>query len=462
MRSDLWGNEVTAAGADAVARLDDAVLSYLGLRSDPGEHLKAALTADPDLVMGHVLRGCFFLLFANLDLAAQARGALEKATAAAGRAGATTRERAHIAALAAWCDGDTRGAVRRWSAILVDHPRDPVALKLSEYWNFYFGDSHGMRGAIGRILHAWDEATPGYGFVLGMKAFALEECGDYAAAEADGRRAVALNPADSWAAHAVAHVMEMTGRQRDGIDWITGLAGNWDAVNNFLFHVWWHRALFHYELGEFDAVLDLYDRDVRPESTGDYLDITNAVAMLWRLELEAVDVGPRWDELAVRAAERDDDHMLVFADAHYVMAFAATGDAEAAERMIDGMKAHAAAGEDDSAAVMTACGIALCDALGAFGSGDYGRAVDLLMPLRPHVRGIGGSHAQRDVFELTLVHAAIRDGQRALARALLSERTFVRPRSPLAWRTYAKVLADLGETDAAAGAADTSAGLIAG
>ena len=449
MFEDIWGNEVTAANEEAVEHLNSAILSYMGLRNDPGDHLKAALAADPNLVFGHVMRGYFFLLMANRRLLPRAMEALRAAEAAEEKAGATSRERAHMAVLEVWLRGDLAGALMRWATILIDSPRDPVAIKLSEFWHFYFGDSPGLRNSVGRVLHAWHDGVPGFGFILGIKAFALEECGDYAAAEAEGRRAVESNPEDVWAAHAVAHVMEMTGRLRDGIDWITGLEDNFHEIGNFIHHVWWHRALFHYEMGDYVRALQLYDNEIRPESTSDYLDITNAASMLWRFELEGVKVGNRWNELIERAAERTEDHMLVFADAHYMMALARAENSQPGFQFLASAKAFAADGAETQGLVMRDAGYAMCDAILAFGRGDFGRAVDLMLNARAGVRAIGGSHAQRDVFELTLVHAAIRDRQLGLARALLSERTFVRPNSPRAWSTFGELMNETGDREGA-------------
>ena len=117
-----------------------------------------------------------------------------------------------------------------------------------------------------------------------------------------GRVAIEMDPHDLWAAHAVTHVMEMEGRPRDGIAWVTELEDQWSQCNNFVFHLKWHCALFHLSLQDFDRVLAVYDREVRAESTDEYLDIANAASVLWRLEQANVDVGQRWLELAERAS----------------------------------------------------------------------------------------------------------------------------------------------------------------
>lgn len=459
MVKDIRGLEVSAGDAGAVETLDRAIDGYLGARTDTGDHLREALIRDPDFVMAHLVRGYFLHLFAHRGLMARSRESLDAAREAADRVGATPREQAHIAALDAWCDGDPATTLRIHSEILIDHPLDILALKLAEYWNFYSGDSGGMRDSIGRVLHAWDDGVPGYGFFLGMRAFALEETGAYDEAERIGREAVARNPADIWATHAVTHVMEMNGRTTDGTAWLDDLAPNWAEINNFTFHVWWHRTLFALERGEADEALELYDREVRSESTRDFRDITNAAALLWRFDQEGIDTGDRWIELAGHSAERVGEHVLTFADVHYMMALASVDDRGSARELVRTANAYAERDDETQAGVMRASGRQICEAILAYREGDYGRAVDVLFPMRGEIRRIGGSHAQRDVFHQMLIEAAVRAGRLPLARALLSERLQHRPESRLTWRRYAGVLDAVGDTAGAERARETAGGL---
>lgn len=447
---DIRGLELSGANEDAVAVLDAAISGFLGAREETGDHLRKAQELDPDLVMGHLLRGYFMHLFAHRGLMARSRESLDAARAAAERVGATERETAHMAALEAWCDGRPAETLRIHAGILIDHPLDIVALKLSEYWSFYSGDASGMRDSIGRVRHAWTQDVPDYPFVLGMTAFALEESGDYAGAERAGRAAVEANPADTWATHAVAHVLEMTGRPKDGAAWLDGLAGNWEGVNNFIFHVWWHRALFALEQGNFDEALALYDREVRAESTRDFRDITNAAALLWRMDQEGVDLGDRWVELADQSAGRAGEHVMVFADTHYMLALASDpAHLDDARKLAESAESYAARDDETQAMVMRVGGAALCRAILAYREGDYGACVDTLYPVRSEIRHMGGSHAQRDVFRQMLIEAAFRAGRLNLARALLGERLQQKPNSLLSWRRYARVLDGIGDNDAA-------------
>jgi tetratricopeptide (TPR) repeat protein len=449
MPKDRRGIETTAASAEAVAHYDDVIDAYLALGRDTGAHLKATFAADPDMPMAYCLKGYFYLLFALPALQTKAAPIIAAAQAAAGR-GATDRERTHVEALARWHGGDWRAALDHWERILLEHPHDVLALRLAHYAHFYLGRADALRDSVARILPAWNESDPGFGYVLGMDAFGREEAGDFGPAEESGRRAVALNRDDPWAIHAVAHVMEMQGRHREGIAWICGLEDAWTRANNFAGHLWWHRALYHLELGEHDAVLELYDRGIRGEQSDEYLDICNGVSMLWRLENLGVDVGGRWEELSARCETRIEDGLLAFADLHYLIALAAGGRTDAVDRMLHALRVRTArqAGTQDE--VIARVGLTACEAVAAFYRGDYQAAVDRLLPARYRLWQVGGSIAQRDLFALLLIAAAIRGGDNRRARALLAERTTAKPFSPTGWAMYAGVLQDLDDTAGAA------------
>ncbi len=441
MHTDRRGLPLTAASAEAARLYDATIDGYLAFNRDTGNVLRQALTADPAMPLALCTRGYFFKLFCTPAFEARAAQSFKAAQDAATKGGATPRERAHLDALGAWCAGDFEKTLAHLEAILLDHPRDILAHKIAHYLYFYLGDAERMRDSIARTLHAWDESVPGYGYMLGMHAFGLEESGAYSPAETAGRRAVELNPGDAWAVHAVAHVMEMQGRQKEGVAWTTETEPGWQSCNNFGGHVWWHRALFLLELGDHDAVLDLYDRRIRAELTEEYLDIVNATALLWRLEDEGVDVGGRWNELADKSESRKDDHLLAFVDAHFMMALAAGGRHAAAQAMLRSM-AEPPAGTE--AAVFREIGAPVCEAAAAYRAGDYDRAADLLLPVRYGIRRLGGSHAQRDIFARMLIESAIRAGRLKLARALLAERAANKPNSLWTARRHAQVREALG------------------
>lgn len=419
MAQDCRGLDYTAKDAAAVAGFDDVIAGYLGMARDTGDRLKAVFEADAEMPMANILKGYFFLLMASTPLKERAVAVTEGLAPIL--ADANPRERLHGQALKAWAAGDVAGALRAWEDILTKHPRDILAMRLAHQGHFYKGDSQNVRDVVARRLHAWDADVPGYGFVMGMRAFGLEETHGYAQAIEAGKSALALNPNDPWAIHAVAHVYEMIDQPDDGIAWITAHEPGWTGAHNFRYHLYWHRALMRLDEGDYDGVLAAYDDELWDADSNEYLDLCNDASLLMRLELHGVDVGDRWQAVAEKCAARTEEHILAFVDAHYALALAAAGS-PAADEVVGTMAAYAAASGEDNAAVSAEVGVALADAMVAYKTGDYGRAVDMLYPVRYEVRTVGGSHAQRDLFAMMLIDAALKAGRTEIARALAAER----------------------------------------
>ena len=442
---DAAGLEYTAAEQQAVDKFTALVSGYLGFTRDVGDRLKDVLDVDPDMPMAVIVKGYFFLLFANGPMAVRAGKALKQVEEIAEKQPLNDREKGHLKALSCWCIGDHRGMTAAWEEILIHHPRDLLALRFAHFQHFYNGDSRQMRDSIARVLPSLDSYTRDYSFVQGMYCFALEEAGEYDRAEPFGRAAVEANPTDAWAVHAVAHVMEMQGRHRDGVAWVAGLSDSWGKAHNFRYHLHWHQALFHLEMQEFDTVLALYDQHIcRDLEMDQYLDLCNAASLLWRLELYGVDVGKRWLAVAQIAAKHIEDHELIFVQLHCQMALLAAERGAEAERLASHLKAHGERKYLQAEAAATV-GVPLVEAMAAQRRGDYDGVVERLWPIRYQLPLIGGSHAQRDLFEQILVWSAIRSKYHNLARNLLAERTAAKPNNAWGWKIYAAALNRAGD-----------------
>jgi tetratricopeptide (TPR) repeat protein len=439
MHTDERGLILTTTSADAAEAFNTAIRDYLEYRLSAGDNVKRALTADAGFAMGLCLRGYFMLLIGSNATVPSARKALVQAKASA--ASVSRREQMHVAALAAWCDANTPLACDIWEQAITEYPTDLLALRLHHFNTFWLGQSHALRDLPAGALTAWDAQMPGYGTVLGMLSFGLEECGDYSEAEKVGRRAVEINSEDLWSIHAVAHVLEMQGRLKDGIAWLAQPIGTWGDRNPFKDHLWWHTALFPLEMGDYDRVLALYDAEVRVDKNGFYLDVQNAASLLLRLELRGVDVGDRWNALADIVETRVDDHVLGFTDTHFMIALARAGRKAAAQRLLSSLHGFADTANGNAAAAIAArLTTPVCEAVLAFADKDFDRAADLLLPLRYQWHGLGASHAQRDIFSQILIEAAIGAGRKPLARHLLGQRTKLKPNSRFTWQRYADVL----------------------
>jgi tetratricopeptide (TPR) repeat protein len=418
--TDLSGMELSL-DASLAPIWDLTINGILSHAASTGPDLNRIIDAAPDFALAQAIRGISCLLLGRQELVAVARGALTEAKAAARRLPPTAREMAFLNALEDWLGGHPSAAARRMQAVLVDHPRDALAMKMVQAIHFVMGRPQDMRTSVELLMPHWDD-HPSRGYLLGCHAFSLEETGDYVAAERAGKLGIELAPQDAWGLHAVAHVYDMTARAKDGLEWLSGRESSWAHCNNFRFHVWWHRALMHLDLGQYDSALDLYDREVRADKTDDYRDISNAASLLSRLELDGVCIGNRWDELADLSEKRAMDGCLAFADLHYLLSLIG-GERDAAAAQLVARMAAARHDEGESQRIISHPGLKVAHGLQAFAAGEYSVAWLHLQHSRADLRQIGGSHAQRDVFARITIESALRGGYVDAAEALLQERT---------------------------------------
>ena len=426
----------TETGFSSYARAARELQCFIG---DPVGSINRAIADDPAFVMAHVFKGYLFGLATERDASAIARSCHEAALPLA----AGTRELAHVAALGHLASGRWHQAAGILEDITIDNPLDALALQVGHQIDFFTGNARMLRDRIGRALPAWQKDMPGYHAILGMQAFGLEEMGDYGRAESFGRQAIEIEPRDGWAQHAVAHVMEMQSRQMDGIAWMRANPEAWTKESFLQVHNWWHLALFHYDLGETDEVLRLYDGPIFGARSTLALNMVDASAILWRLRLGGIDVGDRWQALAANWAPKAAAGNYAFNDAHAMMAFVGAGLEAPARTLLEAQR-EAMRGDDDNSAFTRDVGHPLTLAIKAFGDGNYDETVRLIRPIRSIAYRFGGSHAQRDVIDLTLIEAALRGGDGALARALTAERQLARPDSPLSALLFRRA-ADLSE-----------------
>lgn len=435
---DAFGLTFSGATEAGFTPYSQAVRELQCFVGDPVASVDRAIAEDPGFVMAHVFKGYLFGLATERDATAEARACHEAALPLA----ATTREQAHVLALGHLANGRWHDAARILEDIAIETPLDAVALQVGHQIDFFTGNARKLRDRIARALPSWQNDMPGYHAMLGMQAFGLEEMGEYALAEKLGRTAVGIEPRDGWAQHAVAHVMEMQSRQRDGIAWMRADPEAWTKESFLQVHNWWHLALFHYDLGEIDEVLALYDGPIYGTPSTMALNMVDASAILWRLYLGGVDVGDRWTALAANWPKVGAGN-YAFNDAHAMMAFVGAGLDAPARSLLEAQR-EAMRGSDDNAAFTRDVGHPLTLAIKGFGESNYSEAMRLIQPIRAIAHRFGGSHAQRDIIDLTLIEAALRAGDGALARTLTAERSTVRPGSPLS-ALFSRRAADLSE-----------------
>ena len=424
---DRHGNTHSGANRTAVAHFDDAVEAFALYRGDPIAAVDAAIEEAPEFAGAHIARALLF----GLATEPAARDAADEALEVVRGLRMNAREASLAAATSTLLAGEWTEAALALDRHNAAWPMDFLAVQAGHLVDFFRANARSLRDRIARVLPRWSAEAPLYPMLLGMQAFGLEEAGDYGRAEEAGRRALALDRRDSWAHHAVAHVMEMQGRAEDGIGWMIAREADWAGPDNFFrVHNWWHRALCHLSLEQFDAALALYDAEIGAAPSAVAVNLVDASALLWRLQLLGIDVGARWEPVSDLWEGVADGALYPFNDWHAAMADLGAGRMDRVEARLARMRvAGGEAGE--TGRWIAAHGIPLIEGFSAFWQGDNAAAAETLHRARFISDSFGGSHAQRDVIDWTLGEAAVRGGMGDLAEALAHERLARKPFNPL-------------------------------
>jgi tetratricopeptide (TPR) repeat protein len=417
--TDRWGVPVQGTDGAAVVLLDQAIEDLVALAGDQVGGADAAMGTDATLALARVYRAYLSLYGTTAQGAAHAGELLKPVDAG----GLPAREAHHLAAARAWAAGDWQAATRHLERALLANPRDLLALKVAQDLYFFLGNRLGLRDVAARVLPAWPRDDPAWGFIQGIYAFGLEENADYRGAEAAARAALDRNPRDVWGVHALAHVFEMEGSHDAGVAFLCESSPNWEA-SYFAVHNWWHLGLCLLELGRVKDALALYDERVRAGHSTEWLDIVDAAALLWRLSLFGQDVTTRAQALAADISDLVGAPAYIFNDWHAVMAFGLAGDHDRSAVILAANRSLAAPTNRQAA---ERAGLRLLESFALFAAGEPGQAGELLAGIRQEANVVGGSHAQRDVIDLTMIAAAARSGNAALTRALVTERAARKP-----------------------------------
>uniref|UniRef100_A0A663M7N4 Tetratricopeptide repeat protein 38 n=1 Tax=Athene cunicularia TaxID=194338 RepID=A0A663M7N4_ATHCN len=387
--------------------------------------------ADPNFTMGHVIAngleligtGSSVRLNKELDAAMRTMMTLSKSQPL------TEREKLHVAALDMFARGQLPKACDLWEQILQSHPTDLLALKFSQDTYFYLGYHIQMRDSVARVYPFWTPDTPLSSYVKGYYSFGLMETNFFDRAEELAHEALALNQTDAWSVHTIAHINEMKAEVKKGLEFMKETEANWKV--KILVASLKNPLLAHEYLW-----LQIAPRCL---SSGSMLDVVDNCSMLYRLHLEGVKLGDRWNNVLKLTKKHTKDHVLLFNDVHVLMSSLGAKDHKATE---DELKYSPCA--DHELSLAPSLGLPLCQAFVEFENGNCDKAVDLLYPIRYQLIQIGGSNAQRDVFSQLLIHAALNSKSQAkqnLARCLLRERDVMRPNSPMTERLIRKAAA---------------------
>lgn len=431
---DPRGNRLGTASHEAADRVETALWRLMSGFDTPLADLHAAQAADAGWALPRVMQAGHLLTLGEPARTAEARRLLDEAEPLL--ADAPPRERSHFEAQRAVTEGRWQHATRLWDELLLQHPHDALALQWAQWWDVQRGDSAALRLRPARVLPEWPEADPLHPYVLGLHALGLEEANLYPQAEEAGRRAVAAAARVPCAVHAVALVMQMQGRFEDGAAWLRQHQPGWAEGNNrFAGHLWWHLGLFRLEALDIPGVQRLIDAHLCGAALQTTWQRLDAAALLWRMHLLGEDVGARFVELlrGWPLDEADAGHHG-FVDLHVVVALLGAGELLRAEAWIARCAERALAAEDARRSNHQAAreaALPCMRGLLAFAHGDADAAVATLHAARPHTLRLGGSAAQRDLIDQSLLAAAACATHRQVGRALLNERLMAMPPTPL-------------------------------
>jgi len=425
--TDARGLSLSAPSSAAVDRFEALINDLYYYRLGVGDRLDALLQEFPGFVLAHVLKGYSLMTEGTLDAYPKARAHLRQAEALP----ANPRERLHQEALRAWIAHDSSARAAAWEQVLVQWPLDMLAFRQYTGTLFWMGDKRHQAQVSAGVAGHWSSQTPGYGHFLSAHAFAMEEVGQYAVAERSARAALAIQPQDLWALHGLAHVFEMQGRVREGIEQLSHAASFLNDYNLFRGHLWWHLSLFKFSEGRFDEVLDLFDREIYPKSSTFYLDVQNGASLLARLEFQGVDVGlARWERLAQASLLNATQSTIWFTSMHHVMALVRTGRLSAAQSTFEYLGSMATT----SAQAALACELA--QAAAAFYQDKPREALERMLAVRQRHGELGASHAQQDLYAQIAVMAALQLGDLPRVRQLLKARLTTRIWDAATWEAY--------------------------
>lgn len=437
MRHDFLGNP-TSTECDATLRaVEEFIDGYLAYETR-AEGIIHAADADSDCCIANVYAGLLWMLLEAPEAPRRANKYLVAAERT--QRHATHRERLNLAVLRAWVEDDLPASLRLCDQTLDEFPRDLVIVKTQQYFEFNRGNSPAMLRVALKVM----ERNADVPYMHGMAAFAYEQCHLLDQAEQAARHALQMRRKEPWAQHALAHVMLSRGLIDQGATFLEGMADTWVGLNSFMItHLWWHLALCYLSQGRRARTLDLYDRHCWGVARGYSQDQIGAVSLLARMELAGIDVGARWQDLADHLAARDHDTVQPFLTLQYLYGLARANRAEASA-LLEAVRRAAATAPAYTREVWRDVALPVAEALCAYARGDFEFAWRQWSVALPRMHEVGGSHAQRDLFEQFFLDAAMRSGHSVIAQQMLELRRRSDPCGVPINTALASVYANLG------------------
>ena len=430
---DLYGLTVSTP-SDAAARAYRQGIELM-LSGWPGaaEALELAIEADPDFALAHAARSRLHLIYADMpsaqEKAAVARQLVER--------NGTPREKSHVEILALTTQGQSARALEIALGHLETWPRDAIimSLPLGAFGLFAFSGMANHDQARVDLCERHARHYDDDWWFLTYLGWSHTENGSVAIGRGITERAFGKRRENAHALHALAHAMFEDGSADDAEALIAGWLPIYHRSGLMYGHVAWHEALLALEQGDSDRATAIYLERIQPSVTeaAPLNAMTDGVSLLWRLQASGHAVpNDAWRGLADYAEHRFPRAGNSFIDVHMALLAAMTGNAVALERRLADLDARRESGRLPAGAVVPD----ICRAARAFAEQNYRECVRILEPACAEVVRIGGSHAQREMIEDTLLIALMKSGEAAKSRDLLDRRLHRRPSlRDTRWRT---------------------------
>lgn len=434
---DRYGLALSTQSTAAVEAYVEGVDRLISLNAGADEALGQSIEVDES----------FALPYAALAILHRFRGDVAEANEAIQRAvglgvSLSRREQQHLSILERYVNGDAVRTLALAREHLAEFPRDALILSQVPFMTHVVG---GDRRPV--MVAVIEDLAPAYGddwWFAGFASLFYQEVDQFERARKLASHSLELAPRNASAVHPLSHVYYETDDHASGVDFLRGWLADYECEAPYHSHLSWHLALCELASGHYDRVMDIYEEAISPAAARNRLSFFDASSLLWRFEVYGSAAGPLpWTDVRDLGLDLFPRPGVPFADAMMALACAGAGDETALARLVDGLRAQAAAGHPVAGSVL----LPLVEGVAAFGRADYETAVQKLAPLAEvEIARIGGTNAQREVFEDTLLEAHLRASQFDRAEALLLKR--------LDRRQSTRDLVSLGRAQAGGGRAD--------